>query len=244
MLKAVAFLDFDHSLLEYHNTDLLIFEHLCPSILEQGGDEEAEYRSKGDWNGCMNRRFVRLAEANITREAIVECFRKYVLTENSMQYLKLLKQHNIPVHIISDSNTLFIQEILEASGATQYIASIHTNPHTFVGHQLTIGRYHESSDCLINSCPRNICKGAVVKSILEKLQNESQQTPLMKIYVGDGSNDYCPITTFGAQDLIFAKKNYPLHKKIQSNRDDVKSRVVEWEHSLEIFQYLTEILAQ
>lgn len=68
MLKAVAFLDFDQylsaililisfssSLLEYHNTDLLIFEHLCPSILEQGGDEEAEYRSKGDWNGCMVR---------------------------------------------------------------------------------------------------------------------------------------------------------------------------------------------
>lgn len=67
MLKAVAFLDFDQyeilfttrisvirsSLLEYHNTDVLIFENLCPSILEQGGDEEQEYRSKGDWNGCM-----------------------------------------------------------------------------------------------------------------------------------------------------------------------------------------------
>jgi hypothetical protein len=81
-----------------------------------------------------------------------------------------------------------------------------------------------------------------VKSILAKLQADSQ-TPLMKIYVGDGSNDYCPCTTFDDKDIIFAKKNYPLHKKILTNRDDVKSRVVEWEHSVEIFHYLTEILA-
>jgi len=241
MLKAVAFLDFDHSLLEYDNTDMLILEKLCPSILEHGGDEEMEYRKKGDWNGCMNRRFERLAEANVTKEDIIDCFRKCLLTENSLQYLKLFKEHNIPVHIISDSNTLFIEAILESSNALQYISSIHTNPHAFVGNKLTIGKYHEESNCHINTCPRNICKGAVVKGILEKLDAEELK-PQMKIYVGDGSNDYCPCTIFGENDLIFAKKNYPLHKKILNNQGDVKSRVVEWEHSLEILQYLAQIL--
>lgn len=81
----------------------------------------------------------------------------------------------------------------------------------------------------------------MVKSILGKLEAE-QLKPSMLIYVGDGSNDYCPISAFGEQDVVFAKKNYPLHKKILNNPLDIKSRVVEWEHSVEIFQHLTEML--
>lgn len=232
-MDAIAFLDFDHSLLESANTDVIIFEKLLPSILDERSDEE-EYRSNGDWNGLMNMRFQKLNQSKITKEAIIRIFEECLLTESAINYLKLFYENNVPVHIISDSNTLFISTILKASGVDHMITAIHTNPHSFDGDQLLLGRYHNDSQCEIESCPRNICKGRAVKDILSQLPHQ----PKIKIYVGDGGNDYCPVkTTFTDRDIIFAKKNYPLHKKLKSD-EEIKAAIIEWTKSNEILDYL------
>jgi len=220
--------------LETTNTDIYIFEKLCPSILEDGVEEENQYRSKGDWNKCMNVRFRRLAEANVTREEIVECFKNCRLTDPSIEYLKLLHLHNVPIHIVSDSNTLFISTILEASNASQYITTIHTNPHFFTGNELSIGQYHPHSTCALTTCPKNICKGTIVKDVLASLG----AVPPLKIFVGDGSNDYCACTMLGDGDLIFARKGFPLVKKLQGANNVPKSLIIEWDRSEEILLFL------
>jgi len=195
-------LDFDHSLLEFHNTDVYIFEKLQPKFLDEH-DEETEYRSRGDWNSLMNIRFKKLASTNITKEEIITCFENCLLSEPAIDYLKLFHQNNVPVHIVSDSNTLFISTILKASGVDNLVTKIHTNPHQFTGNELSIGKYHQNSICELQTCPKNICKGAIVKDVLQSIQTP----PKIKIYVGDGSNDFCPCQTcFGLNDLIFAKK--------------------------------------
>jgi len=228
----IVFVDFDNSLLENANTDIFLFEKLRPDLIQKLSSEVPS-------NAAMNNRFRLLTESGVTKSDIIECLSNLTLTDPSIKYLKLLHQHNIPIHLVSDSNLLFISTILQSSKAHQFFQTINTNNYHFEGNQLVIGQSDfgfpgSPHQCNRENCEPHMCKSKIMVDILKS--SNSLNTP--KIYIGDGQNDFCPCTHLSEQDYIFARKDFSLHKKIQKHKE-VKAKVVVWENSEDIFNYLS-----
>jgi len=84
-----------------------------------------------------------------------------------------------------------------------------------------------------------MCKRIILSEFfLEKAQKYEKI-----FYVGDGGNDYCPLTILGENDCVFARKGYKLQKKIEKNvKNGYKTKydVFYWETGFEILGYLQE----
>ena len=94
--------------------------------------------------------------------------------------------------ILSDANEVYIHEILEGYGLSQYVDRVITNKGyweecdgKFV---LRIQPYHCNRTCKL--CPRNLCKGEVLTTLID--EGWSQGGAIL--YVGDGGGDFCPVT--------------------------------------------------
>ncbi|KAJ3212577.1 hypothetical protein HDU67_003729 [Dinochytrium kinnereticum] len=97
--------------------------------------------------------------------------------------------------IISDANTVFIEEILKAKNARHYVSEIITNPGWWdetgkLNVRRRVGEGDEPHGCQ-SICAVNLCKG---KEMMERISQYE-----MFIYGGDGRNDYCPMTKLSRQ---------------------------------------------
>jgi len=231
-LQTLVVFDFDWSLLENQNTDIYVFEQLAPDL---------EQKCRGDdpmgWTALMDHLLHELWKRGVTKEDIVDCFRRCLITEPLVKSLKLLAEKNCMVKILSDSNTVYIDTILEASNVKHHIGETVTNPAHFSAEgRLRVGPYqpvNHRHNC--TNCPVNLCKGLVMSSFLR------QAAYLRRIYVGDGGGDFCPCTKLFENDVILARKGYPLAKLLQKRKEEIKAKVIEWEdgnHIQKIFMQL------
>jgi hypothetical protein len=60
------------------------------------------------------------------------------------------------------------------------------------------------------------------------------------IYVGDGTNDFCPCVRLSSRDFIFAKRDSALHKKLSSH--EVEATILLWSDSVEFSQLFKGLL--
>ena len=58
-----------------------------------------------------------------------------------------------------------------------------------------------------------MCKGKILSHLLSLIPSSSYD---QIVYVGDGSNDFCPSSLLRDGDFVFAREGYPLEKKIKS----------------------------
>ena len=80
--------------------------------------------------------------------------------------------------------------------------------------------------CDLNS--RNLCKGLAIQDYLASQEEVFSRV----VYIGDGKNDFCPLTFLGPQDLALVRKNHSLHKHLTSNEMDmseIKARINYWQ---------------
>lgn len=127
-----------------------------------------------------------LWERGICKQDIIGAFQKLCVLQDMKDMLEFMRKRHVNMKILSNGNTVFIKAILEASGIDIFKdEDIICNPSYFnEDEKVVINAYH-SHDC--SMCPVNLCKGKVMKLILE--QNYDRV-----FYLGDGEGDFCPGT--------------------------------------------------
>ncbi|GAB5591741.1 hypothetical protein Unana1_06641 [Umbelopsis nana] len=152
------------------------------------------------------------------------------------QVLRRLSENNTTVVILSDANTVFIESILKSHGVRQYVDKIVTNPAKFDDDgKLIINRLipkNAPPHGCGNGCSLNICKGLELTKFLE------EHGPFQRImYVGDGRNDYCPITHLQGGDKAFIRvgKSLEAMLKDQPNRiQNIQCAIRYWKGPQEV----------
>jgi pyridoxal phosphate phosphatase PHOSPHO2 len=201
--------DFDHSLID-DNSDTW--------IPEQFGFEWLNFietnRRPGQWTALMAETARKMHEAGISLSALRTAAARLPVDMNILQSIRELDAGGVTQHILSDANSFYIKSFFEAHEGFCRIFKdrIVTNP-TEV----------DCTDCLVirpyvdtktphgcAHCPINLCKGAVLRSMLMGRSPSSRV-----IYVGDGSGDICPVrSALEERDLVLARAGYPLARSL------------------------------
>ncbi|KAG3112907.1 hypothetical protein PI124_g4995 [Phytophthora idaei] len=149
------------------------------------------------------------------------------------------------VKIISDGNSLFIENALKYHGLAPYINEVFTNPaeHETMDNGRTRIRLRSHHTQPINCrwCPSNLCKG----SILDLIRNTKLYSRVL--YVCDGIGDFCPASRLTKIDVVFARadeadgRSYGLQKRIDSNSSLIEASVVPWNTGDDIYRHFAQV---
>eukprot|EP01083_Nonionella_stella_P139664 426513_1 len=150
-------------------------------------------------------------------------------------------------YVVSDANSLLIETILQHHDIYPEIIpsdKIYTHPGWFDEESGSIRckRYHTAEEphgCPLNDSPQ-ICKGKILtEEIMKKYQKDPKN--LIRIYIGDGSGDYCPILRFGANDFAFCRTGKSLERRINQTKE-LKCTVLKWKDGKELLECFKQAL--
>lgn len=204
--------DFDNTVVN-DNTDLWILR--CSPRLPKLEEYVRSIRKNFDcWTDLMAHIFQTLHTNECTQEEIVDWMKKLRPLPAFESFLqKSTTYPSVDVIIISDSNTVFIETILNEHNCSKAIKDIHTNPASFDKNGLLVIKRCHSHTC--DTCIKtpNLCKGSVLEQTISKGSYDRV------VYVGDGSNDVCPSLKLTTTDTVIARKGYALAKRLQQYSD-------------------------
>lgn len=214
----IAF-DFDHTVVD-DNTDIVVRDLIGKDKIS--AEVTKLYKSSG-WIPYMQEIFHILHANNITKADIKVAIENIPEVAGLKSLVKRLHETGTTdIIIISDSNSTFIKYWCDHNGITDYIKRVFTNHAEFNDDGiLKIQPYHHQLTCRLSS--ENLCKGDVLE---EFVKNEKQANNVIYervLYVGDGSNDICPVLRLGGQDVGFARKGYRMQKDIDKVLSELQS---------------------
>jgi len=228
--------DFDHSLVN-DNTDTYVVQQLTPAVYQQmrGRDDQ--------WTDLCRWTFREMAKAGVTRGSFEACLATLPCFEENVEAVKLIAATaNVDQVIISDSNTVLIDVVLEARGIADCFpeGTIFTNPARWIEVDLqqdsdsagTKGDRHEVLDVdwfqnrnSPHSCPwspDNMCKGDILDTVRANLtgagataNTANGDSQICTIYVGDGRGDLSAVLRMGPGDHVLARAGYSLLKALR-----------------------------
>jgi pyridoxal phosphate phosphatase PHOSPHO2 len=149
---------------------------------------------------------------------------------------------------LSSSNTVFISTILESKGLQDLFTEIVTNPAEWDPSGLLKVKRHVDPSGPQHNCPvgcnPNICKGSELDAFLKRRGTEYDRI----IYVGDGTNDFCPALRLRSQDMVLCRRFRGLEGRIarEGERLGLKCQVKYWAgawEAEEIFKKLPSTVA-
>lgn len=225
--------DFDHTVVDA-NTDTWIVR-LAPG---QGLPEElTSSYIPGQWTSYMCNVLRYLHGCGITTKDLRQVQEEIHITPGMHLLFTYLQQvgHKFDSVIISDSNSMFISWVLEKHGGTSLFSQVFTNPAKILEDDLMVVDEYHSHAC--PSCPRNMCKSAVVQQCRDK-QLQTGIPYDRVVYVGDGRNDLCPALALRSGDIVLPRRGYPLEQLLQGHQADVLAQVVPWASGEEILRVL------
>ncbi len=123
-----------------------------------------------------------------TREEMIAALRRIAVERGFPEFVRLLTERNIPLHIVSDGLDFYIDAFLSRAGFSGL--DIHSNRAHFVNGSLYPSFPHYAAGC--GFC--GTCKGERVRS----LRRPGERT----VYIGDGFSDRCAV---GVADVLFAR---------------------------------------
>mmetsp|Transcript_2406 Transcript_2406/g.3396 ORF Transcript_2406/g.3396 Transcript_2406/m.3396 type:complete len:284 (-) Transcript_2406:227-1078(-) len=231
--------------------------HTIGALSSNLNDNFKTYMDSGiGWTRTMDTQLGHLFDQGVTREQIEEASANCPVQPGMVDAIRLGAETGGDFWIISDGNEVFIREFLKLHGLTNTFSKIHTNRAEFTEEgQLHVSPYHSNEDCSL--CPSNLCKGRVLRGLLEELE-----TPYSKIvYIGDGRGDYCPSTVLRPEDVLLVRnggeRQFELIKVIQQSRDEqaamvkgeltnpqlpvIQAEIVEWDSGEDILRIFTDI---
>ena len=245
--------DFDWSLVN-ENSDTFVLRELAPALTDEMKQLQAERPAifgKGKWTALMDHLLTKLGEEHmVSRRQIEHCLEGIPVFVEVIQVVRELAGRGCEQRILSDANSVFIDEVLRAACLRRHFSAVATNfgewePYAREDHDdhathnddiLRVAPYQPRDrphGC--PRCPENLCKGAVLD------QWRAELRPRRVVYVGDGSGDFCPCLRLRASDTVCARSGYPLAKKLEAMKDDAKvldARVAYWEDGAELARAL------
>lgn len=234
--------DFDHTITD-KNTDVEVQKLAPGGNIPQSSELRGLYSSQG-WTQFMGAVFHLLHQNQTTQTEILTLMSKLDFVDGMEELLEsVVSDLKATIIIISDSNSVFIDQILEVKGYKELIDQVFTNPAKWQDGELLIEPFHDQDTCKLST--RNLCKGQVMEEYLDTCAKNGKKFSF-KAYVGDGKNDFCPSLRLSESDLVFAREGYSLQKEIEkSNQDDnpdekIKAQVCVWKSGEDILKKMKE----
>lgn len=264
MTRLAAF-DFDHTVIDV-NSDIYIDRILIEKSSTVDDDNNTSrtitkrlrYPNEIDahrvWTHRMDAVFAYMHANGVTRDEFAACLRSIRIDPSMCETIRRLKSLGFELIVISDANSVFIDEILRANELGECFACVYTNQAQFdESGRLRVRPFEDDFGAIVrregcacpNVCSANMCKGSILKFHMNKMrekENESDEKPPIVVYVGDGTNDYCPgFCLTRPRDLYFVRKGFSLHTRMQ-NDETLRQRlgvdVTEWRTGEDILNVL------
>lgn len=164
------------------------------------------------------------------------------LTAGMADLLAFILEHKRAVDciVVSDSNAMFIEWILQAAELRAAVDRVFTNPARVNEQGRVEVRPHHSHDC--KRCPVNLCKRKVLELYLAEHRDRGGEYEQI-FYVGDGGNDLCPTSCLRKDDVAMPRRGYTLEKLLaqlanQRGSHGLKAKVIPWNTGGDILQEL------
>jgi len=229
--RLLVVFDFDHTLID-GNTDTWITK-LHPSTMQLIREHQ---RNGWCWTNIMDKVFGILHAENLNKEDYIKCFETLKFTEGMKEACNFLQSKAVPTIVISDSNSYFIDHLLERDLLNEVFCGIYTNPASWDSDGCLRVERHHKHEC--NICPLNLCKRKVLQN---HLADNCQRFEHI-VYVGDGHGDLCPCLALKQGDYILAREGYKLLKCLQGERrSEVKAEVVSWTSGFEVLRLFEKL---
>ncbi|EIE82899.1 hypothetical protein G6F46_000709 [Rhizopus delemar] len=220
-----------------------ILKDILRSLIEQDSDywtiynlspelwlEVKRNENSMQWTDLMDYALCKLQDNGVAINDIAQNLKTIPFSQEMRNVLMDLKSKEIPVILLSDANTFYIETILTAYDVRDCVTQVITNP-AYIDEKgrLRVQRYILASDpqhnCT-NPCSVNICKGKELDMLLKKYG------PLEKVaYIGDGKNDFCPATRLRYTDMLFMRQEKGLERFFNDEPEEkkrIKSSFVYW----------------
>ncbi|PFH53831.1 hypothetical protein AMATHDRAFT_136744 [Amanita thiersii Skay4041] len=202
--------DFDWSMAD-QDTDRWIFEVLAPDLRRN----MKKLKDKIQWTDLVAQTLRDAHKRGITREQIEHALRImpfHPAMERAVKHLQAAG--NTTFLCLSNSNSVFISTILEAKNLQNLFKEIITNPAEWDESGLLKLRRKIDLDgpqhsCTVG-CNPNMCKGEELEAFLNRHAPRYNRI----IYVGDGTNDFCPVLRLRSQDIVLCRNHRGLQKRI------------------------------
>ena len=192
--------------------------------------------------------FANLHDQGVDQQQLLKCVEEIPITDGMKELLQHASQKGHECIIISDSNSKFINQILQRYNLEECVSVVYTNPASFDENGiLTIEKYHTQNWCDMSTV--NLCKGNVLEQHITSRQKAGVQFSCF-VYVGDGWNDLCPSLRLEESDYICARANYRLCeniRKIQNGEQTndkhlrLKANVLNWRTGFDVLNLLKQI---
>lgn len=234
--RTLVVFDFDHSLLE-EDSDTFGVLSLNPELRKRMDTLKNEMQ----WTDMMDFVYGELHKSGVTEEQIRAALMKAPMHPSTIRALHLANRNGADLMVLSDANTFFIECILEANNIKHLFKSIIANPGQIEAGRLRIQRYYPNTfkhDC-INPCTVNLCKGMELTKILQDRQHYEQV-----VYIGDGANDFCPITKLTSADFALPRKNFALENVIAQRHPttiNLQAALMPWSTGDDLFRIFSRV---
>uniref|UniRef100_UPI00398EF856 pyridoxal phosphate phosphatase PHOSPHO2 n=1 Tax=Pristiophorus japonicus TaxID=55135 RepID=UPI00398EF856 len=240
-MKSLLVFDFDHTIVD-GNSDTWVVrctpEKKLPDWLRKTYDGN-------HWTEYMRRVLGYIGDQGIKESEMKQVMQSIPYIPRMVDLFKFICQSKDQVDciIISDSNTMFINWILEFTNSILAFNCILTNPATFDEQSHLIIENFHSHNC--PQCPDNLCKKKALDDfVADQLKVGVQYKKI--IYTGDGANDLCPIKGLKEYDVAMVRKGYELEKLIlemvDADSGSIQPSIVIWSSGKEILSYLKKCL--
>ncbi|KAK7940080.1 hypothetical protein WMY93_003406 [Mugilogobius chulae] len=243
--RFIIFFDFDETIVDETSDDQVV--QTAPG--QYLPDWLKDTYNPGRYNEYMQRVLGYLAEQGVTESDMRAVMEKIPATPGMLtlfQFLRTRPQTDFEVVLVSDANTFFIESWLRRTGARGLFHRIFSNPATFNKDGRLMLRPFHSHDC--PRCPVNMCKQVLVREYVTRRMQERGRPYQRIFYVGDGANDFCPATALGPRDVVFARRDFPMHRLIiethEATPGEFKAVTVPWANADEVVQRLRKHVAE
>ncbi|KAF8588724.1 hypothetical protein K439DRAFT_585759 [Ramaria rubella] len=233
--------DFDWSFVD-QDTDRWVFEVLAPQLRRKIKNVKDEIQ----WTDLIAQTLVELHALGVTRKEIEDALcilPVHPAMVRAVRNLKATASRQTKLVILSNSNSVFINTILEHRHLTELFEEITTNPAEWDPSGLLkvrrrvdpAGPQHK---CKVG-CSPNMCKGEELEAYLERQKAEFDRI----VYVGDGSNDFCPIIRLRSQDLAVVRKYRGLEKRIakEGEKEGLQCALNYWTGAWEVEEIFAKL---
>ncbi|XP_068193231.1 probable phosphatase phospho1 isoform X2 [Antennarius striatus] len=243
--RFLIFFDFDETIVDETSDDMVV--QVAPGQHLPGWLKDTY--QPGRYNEYMQRVLAFLAEQGVTESDMRNVMEKLPATPgmlNLFQFLRTRSLQDFEVVLVSDANTFFIESWLRRAGVRQLFHRIFTNPATFNRDGRLVMRPFHSHNC--PRCPDNLCKQVVVRDYVGRRTQERGRPYQRVFYVGDGANDFCPALALGSRDVVFPRRDFPMHKLITETHESMpgefKAVTVPWVTADEVVQRLKKLVVE
>lgn len=239
--RQLVVFDFDWSLAD-QDTDRWVFEVLKPQLRRKMKNLKEEVQ----WTDLVAQSLREYHAGGGTREDIegaLKIMPFHPAMKRAVLKVKAKSSPKTTFLCLSNANSVFISTILKERGLDTLFDEIITNPAEWDPSGLLKLRRRvdpagPQHSCKVG-CSPNMCKGEELDAFLARHQPAFDRV----IYVGDGSNDFCPILRLRSVDVVFCRTYRGLQKRIEKEGASagLKCQVRYWAGAWEAEEHFDQV---